>query len=124
MNHVFRALCVSAILLLSGPALAQDLTSEQRQAIKDALQRVVISNNLVESAIYDGMTYNEVLKILGMVDLFIGAWDRHEGGSDLSVYTSRVGKYVIYWSGGVGTNPIVIGYARDEHSPLMHNKIQ
>ena len=50
------------------PVGAQQIGVSQKQvdAIKSALQRIAIANNVVENAIHDGMTFEEVLQILNV----------------------------------------------------------
>ena len=61
--------CVIAVATL--PAQQAGMSQRQIDAVKKALQRIAISNNVVESVIYDGMTYKEVLAVLDVPSLSI-----------------------------------------------------
>jgi hypothetical protein len=114
--------CVIAVATL--PAQQAGMSQRQIDAVKKALQRIAVSNNMVESVIYDGMTYKEVLAVLDVPSLSIDlrtSNDRSRGSLD---YLSVVGRYCIYWSSSVPyDNPVVVGYSLADDRNILHNRL-
>lgn len=97
------------------------VTQDQLDAIRQSLQRIAVANNAVESAIYDGMTYSEVLRILRVRGLDITSTSI-DGYRTMS-FVSYVGNYLIHWSDAIG-NPVVVGYSRRGETTVRHNELQ
>jgi hypothetical protein len=97
------------------------ISQKQLDTIKSALQRIAISNNAVENIIYDGMTYQEVMKILNVEALSITTDFNQDHAL---IYPSFVGKYLIFWSGLAHSNPIVIGYSVRGSKTIKHNTLE
>lgn len=97
------------------------LTPKQIETIQSALQRIVISNNSIENIIYDGMTYREVITILGISRLEIIPI---YGIDSLDyLFGATVGKYILFFS-SPSIESVVIGYAlRERKSQIYHNRI-
>jgi hypothetical protein len=98
------------------------LKQSQLDEIKSALQRIAMSNNAVEQIIYDGMTFEEVKKILNVREL--GIQNTSFDGYRTIVYVSYVGKYILYWSGLEYSNPIVLGYSLRGSTVIRHNALE
>ena len=115
-----------ALFLVPGVE-AQQLGVSQTQvdAIKNALQRIAISNNAVENAIYDGMTYEEVLQILNVKKLGILTEVENDELGVYSLAFSVVGRYRVYWSTEYSSQyPVVTGYSLATEHKLRHNQLR
>ena len=118
---------VLAALVSIGSLEAQQIGVNQKQvdAIKNALQRIAITNNAVENVIYDGMTYEEVLEILNVRSLGILTEVEND---ELGVYTlafSVVGRYRVYWSTPwEHKHPVVTGYSLATDHQIRHNQLR
>lgn len=113
-------------VVVNADVSAQTVSSNQAEAIRSALQRIAISNSTVENIIYDGMTYQEVLQILGrnreqMSIQFRGNPDL--GNPNLDFYCP-VGRYYLHWSGSAYDNPVVVGYSMGLDGEMRHNRLQ
>lgn len=119
---------VLALSLFAGSltlATAQaGLTPAQVSGITSALQRIALSNNLVEKVIYDGMTFGEVQRILNQPSLGIVYDVGFDGLAPHSYYYSVVGRYRIYWSTPYPfQSPVVVGYSLASDTNILHNQV-
>ena len=118
-------LCTVLFFTIASILFSQEFGVSQKQldTIKNALQRIALSNNAVENIIYDGMTYGEVISILNVQSIEI---TYQSSFYPLEyVYNSSVGKYVIFWSSrNTKANPIVIGYSMRGDKKIYHRYLQ
>ena len=109
------------------PVGAQQIGVSQKQvdAIKSALQRIAIANNVVENVIYDGMTFEEVLQILNVGQLGIIAEVENDEKGVYTLAFSVVGKYRVYWSTFFDhEHPVVTGYSLATDHQIRHNQLR
>ena len=98
--------------------------------IQKALERMAVEGVSVANVIYDGMTLDEVERILRR-DVTVVSDLRFVEDEPLMADISYHGNYLVFWSGPEYTDPIVIGHARRslydtygevaiEHNVLSH----
>ena len=124
MKHLSALLLLFSLLVLNLPAQQAGMSQRQIDAVKKALQRIAVSNNMVESVIYDGMTYKEVLAVLDVPSLSIDLRTSDDRVNPHLDYLSVVGRYCIYWSSSMPyENPVVVGYSLAEDRTIRHNRL-
>jgi len=118
---------VLALFFTAGAVDAQQVgvTQKQVDAIKNALQRIAISNNAVENVIYDGMTYEEVMDILNVRSLGILTEVENDERGVYTLAFSVVGRYRVYWSTAwEHQHPVVAGYSLATDHQIRHNQLR
>ena len=122
LRVIFLILCFGSLESVG----AQSASQGQSDAIRQALVRIARSNVTVENAVYDGMTYHEVLRVLARENdpLAIQFRGNPNPNSMTLDFYSPVGRYYLHWSGGLYDNPVVVGYSMGLDGPMRHNELQ